>query len=30
MQRLLALQQQRSIEGLELPRLVESRPILVL
>ena len=29
-QRLLALQQQRSIEGLELPRLVESRPILVL
>jgi uncharacterized protein len=30
MQRLLALQQQRSIEGLELPRLVESRPITVL
>ena len=30
MRRLLALQQQRSIEGLELPRLVESRPILVL
>ena len=30
MQRLLALQQQRSIEGLGLPRLVESRPILVL
>ena len=30
MQRLLALQQQSSIEGLELPRLVESRPILVL
>ncbi len=30
MQRLLALQQQRSIEGLGLPRLVESRPITVL
>ena len=30
MQRLLALQQQRSIEGLELPRLVESHPITVL
>ena len=30
MQRLLMLQQQRSIEGLELPRLVESRPITVL
>ena len=30
MQRLLALQQQRSIEGLELPRLVESSPITVL
>ena len=30
MQRLLALQQQRSIEGLDLPRLVESRPKTVL
>ena len=30
MQRLLALQQQRSIEGLGLPRLVEGRPITVL
>jgi predicted metal-dependent hydrolase len=30
MQRLLMLQQQRSIEGLELPRLVKSRPITVL
>jgi len=30
MQRLLALQQQRSIEGLELPRLVESNPITAL
>ena len=30
MQRLLALQQQRSIEGLGLPRLVECRPITVL
>lgn len=30
MQRLLALQQQRSMEGLELPRLVESHPITVL
>ena len=30
MQRLLALQQQRSIEGVGLPRLVESRPITVL
>ena len=30
MQRLLALQQQRSIEGLELPRLVEGHPITVL
>ena len=30
MQRLLALQQQRSIEGLGMPRLVESRPITVL
>ena len=30
MRRLLALQQQRSIEGLDLPRLVESRPKTVL
>ena len=30
LQRLLALQQQRSIEGLDLPRLVESRPKTVL
>ena len=30
MQRLLALQQQRSMEDLELPRLVESHPITVL
>ncbi len=30
MQRLLALQQHKSIEGLRLPRLVESRPITIL
>ena len=30
MQRLLALQQQRPMDGLELPRLVESHPITVL